>query len=213
MRPPGITAATWALFEIAKSPEIQTRLRNELLAVDTENPTMDELNALPYLDCVGTVAKASLTCSFSVRVAMRDDVIPLETPYTDRNGTVHETIRQVPSTAFLLLLFKFRRFFRLTKGQEVAIPILAINRDPAIWGPDADQFIPERWERSPAISTSIPGLWSSMLTFLGGPRACIGFRFSLVEYVLSQFFSHIIYLVVMVQIKSFVVHPRAVLGV
>jgi cytochrome P450 len=52
-----------------------------------------------------------------------------------------------------------------------------------------------------------------MLTFLGGPRACIGFRFSLVEYVLSQFFSHIIYSVVMVQVEGFVVHPRAIVGV
>ncbi|KAJ6600393.1 cytochrome P450 [Mycena vulgaris] len=156
------TAATWGLFEIAKNAEIQTRLRNELLAVDTENVTMDELNALPYLDCVvRETLRAHAPVPVSSRVAMRDDVIPLENPYTDRNGTVHETIR-------------------LTKGQEVILPILAINRDPAIWGPDADQFIPERWER-PAISTSIPGVWSSMLTFLGGPRACIGFRFSLVE--------------------------------
>jgi hypothetical protein len=38
---------------------------------------------------------------------MRDDIIPLENPYTDRNGTVHETIRRVPSAATLLFLFKF----------------------------------------------------------------------------------------------------------
>ncbi|KAJ7745985.1 cytochrome P450 [Mycena metata] len=161
------TAATWALFEIAKNADIQTRLRNELLAVDSENPTMEELNALPYLDCVvRETQRAHAPVALTFRVAMRDDVIPLENPYTDRNGTVHETIRRVLSTASLLF---------------VVLPILALNRDPAIWGPDATQFIPERWERSPAISTSIPGLWSSMLTFLGGPRACIGFRFSLLE--------------------------------
>ncbi|KAJ6535001.1 cytochrome P450, partial [Mycena capillaripes] len=67
------------------------------------------------------------------------------------------------------------------EGQVIVIPILALNRDPAIWGPDAHQFIPERWECSPPISTGIPGLWSHMMTFLGGPRACIGYRFSLVE--------------------------------
>jgi cytochrome P450 len=46
------TAASWALYAIAENPEIQTRLRNELLAVDNDNPTMEDLNALPYLDCV-----------------------------------------------------------------------------------------------------------------------------------------------------------------
>ncbi|KAJ6566145.1 cytochrome P450 [Mycena capillaripes] len=157
------TAATWALFALAKDKHIQTRLRNELLTVDNENPSMDELNALPYLDCVvRETLRAHSPVVASFRAALCDDIIPLETPYTDRTGMVHETIR-------------------LTKGQTVVVPILVLNRDPAIWGPDAHEFIPERWERSPPISTSIPGLWSHMLTFLGGPRSCIGYRFSLVE--------------------------------
>ncbi|KAJ6459049.1 cytochrome P450 [Mycena sanguinolenta] len=155
------TAASWALFELATNPEIQTRLRNELLAVDNENPSMDELNALPYLDCVvRETLRAHAPVTVNFRVATRDDVIPLETPYTDRNGTVHETLM-------------------IRKGQTTVLPILAVNRDLAIWGPTAHQFIPERWETN--VSTSIPGVWSQMLTFIGGPRACIGFRFSIVE--------------------------------
>ncbi|KAJ7696167.1 cytochrome P450, partial [Mycena metata] len=142
------TAATWALFALAENKEIQTRLRDELLTVDNANPSMDELNALHYLDCVvRETLRAHAPVVASFRVAMHDDVIPLGTPYTDRTGAVHETLR-------------------LTKGQTVVIPILALNRDSAIWGPDAQQFIPERWERSSPISTSIPGLWSQMLTFL-----------------------------------------------
>ncbi|KAJ7328051.1 cytochrome P450 [Mycena albidolilacea] len=157
------TAATWAFFELAKNAHIQMRLRNELLEVDTDNPSMDDLNALPFLDCVvRETLRAHAPVTAILRVAMRDDVITLETPYIDRSGAVHDTIR-------------------LTKGQSVVVPILAMNRDSTIWGPDADQFVPERWERKPAISTSLPGLWSQMLTFIGGPRACIGFRFSLVE--------------------------------
>ncbi|KAJ6533732.1 cytochrome P450 [Mycena capillaripes] len=157
------TAATWALFALAKNKEVQTRLRNELLAVDTEDPSMDELNALSYLDCVvRETLRVHAPVVATARAAMRDDVIPLETPYTDRSGMVHDTLQ-------------------LVRGQPVVIPILALNRDPAIWGPDAHDFIPERWERSPAISTSIPGLWGQMLTFWGGPRACIGYRFALVE--------------------------------
>ena len=45
-------------------------------------------------------------------------------------------------------------------------------------------FRPERWLESslPDAVSTIPGVWGNMLTFLGGPRACIGYRFSLIEY-------------------------------
>lgn len=42
-------------------------------------------------------------------------------------------------------------------------------------------FRPERWDNLPAAVSSIPGVWGNLLTFLGGARACIGYRFSLVE--------------------------------
>jgi cytochrome P450 len=46
------TATTWALFALTQNMAAQNRLREELLAVSTDNPTMDQLNELPYLDCV-----------------------------------------------------------------------------------------------------------------------------------------------------------------
>lgn len=42
---------------------------------------------------------------------------------------------------------------------------------------------PERWETPPDAISCIPGVWGHILSFLGGPRACIGYRFSIVEYV------------------------------
>ena len=38
--------------------------------------------------------------------------------------------------------------------------------------------------------SSIPGVWGHLLTFLGGPHACIGYRFSVTEYVPLQPSSH-----------------------
>ncbi|KAG6846499.1 hypothetical protein H0H93_013573, partial [Arthromyces matolae] len=68
----------------------------------------------------------------------------------------------------------------IIKGETLLIPIAAINRDKTIWGDDAHEFRPERWETVPEEANRIPGVWGNVLTFLGGPRACIGYRFSLV---------------------------------
>ncbi|KAJ6630229.1 cytochrome P450 [Mycena sp. CBHHK59/15] len=157
------TAVTWALFALTQAMAVQTRLRNELLAVSTDNPTMDELNALPYLDCVvRETLRVHAPVPSTIRIATQDDIVPLRVPFTDIYGVVHETLK-------------------VKKGQTIMIPILAMNRDANIWGPDAMEFVPERWESLTPISNVLPGVWGNMLTFLGGPRACIGYRFSLVE--------------------------------
>ncbi|KAJ7486788.1 cytochrome P450 [Mycena latifolia] len=155
------TAVTWALFALTQNKAAQSRLRAELQSLDNENPTMEDLNSMPYLDCVvRETLRAHAPVSVTARIALCDDVVPLAKPYTDTQGNVHDTVS-------------------IRKGTMIFMPILTLNRDVGVWGPDAKEFIPERWE-SP-ISTGIPGVWGNMLTFLGGPRNCIGFRFALVE--------------------------------
>jgi len=153
----------WALFALAQAPLIQRKLREELLGVQTDTPSMDELNALPYLDAVvRETMRLHAPVPATARVACKDDMIPLNTPYTDRHGQVHDHVR-------------------IQKGTQILIPILALNRLKALWGEDAFEFKPERWEKLPEAVQSIPGVWGNLMTFIGGPRACIGYRFSLVE--------------------------------
>jgi cytochrome P450 len=45
-----------------------------------------------------------------------------------------------------------------------------------MWGPDASAFNPDRWEHLPTSVTNY-----SYLTFLQGPRSCIGRRFAETE--------------------------------
>ncbi|KAK0438187.1 cytochrome P450 [Desarmillaria tabescens] len=158
------TATTWALFALTQSPDTQIKLRDELLRVDTDTPTMDELNALPYLDwVVRETLRVHSPVPGTVRIAGKDDVIPLSRPFVDRKGKV-----QIASGM-------------IRKGQVVMIPITTINRDETLWGEDARAFKPERWEKIPDTVKSIPGVWGNLLSFIGGPRSCIGYRFSLVE--------------------------------
>jgi cytochrome P450 len=157
------TATTWALYALCLRPDIQTKLREELLTVETETPSMDELVGLSYLDAVvRETLRLHAPVPSTVRVAMKDDILPVDTPFTDKYGVVHDGIK-------------------VSKGDPIFIPILAINRSEAIWGTDAKEFNPDRWASLPEVVSQIPGVWGHLMTFLGGPRACIGYRFSLVE--------------------------------
>ncbi|OSC99352.1 cytochrome P450 [Trametes coccinea BRFM310] len=156
-------ALSWALFALSKNPTVQRKLREELLAVPSNTPTMEELSALPYLDMVvRETLRLHAPVAMRMREAKRDDVIPVSEPFTDRHGKVQNEIR-------------------IAKGNLVMLPILALHRSKEIWGEDALEFKPERWEQPPGVSADIPGIWGHLLSFLGGPRACIGYRFSLTE--------------------------------
>ncbi|KAG6809703.1 hypothetical protein H0H92_015069 [Tricholoma furcatifolium] len=157
------TGTTWALYALTQDKAVQDKLREELFSVDTDNPTMEQLNGLPYLDMVvRETMRIHTPVPTTMRVAVKDDMLPLAAPITDRKGVVHEAIK-------------------VCKGQTLLVPILSINREESIWGEDSREFRPERWEHVPEGASNIPGVWGNMLTFLGGPRACIGYRFSLVE--------------------------------
>jgi hypothetical protein len=79
-----------------KYPEAQRKLREELLAVPTNTPTMDELHALPYLDVfVRETLRFFAPVTIVQRMAMEDDVIPVNQPYTDKNGVLRNEIRYV----------------------------------------------------------------------------------------------------------------------
>ncbi|KAJ7678518.1 cytochrome P450 [Mycena rosella] len=162
------SAIAWALHALSVNREAQTKLRQELLGVSTDNPTYEELNALGYLENVvrETMRVHSPVVSVT-RMAMEDDVLPLGMPYIDKNGREHDSLLQHSR--------------RIPKGQIMHIPILAVNTDKDIWGEDADQFKPERWEQVPDTANTVPGVWANLLTFFAGPHNCIGFRFTITE--------------------------------
>jgi cytochrome P450 len=116
------------------------KLRDELLTVSTSNPTADELNALPYLDYViRETLRVHAPVPSTLRIATKDNVLPLNTPYTDRKGVAHHEIR------LALVLARGYHYdnkcrSRISKGDTIMIPILAMNRSQALWGEDSMEF-------------------------------------------------------------------------
>ncbi|CAK5267084.1 unnamed protein product [Mycena citricolor] len=157
------TGLAWAAHALSQHPAIQDQLRRELLSLPTETPTMDELNSLPFLDKVIKETMRLYSPAFSTqRMAIHDDVLPLSKPYIDRQGISHDTLP-------------------IRRGQVLTIPILEINTDKELWGEDALEFKPDRWDNLPEAVHSIPSVWAHQLTFIAGPHSCIGFRFTVVE--------------------------------
>lgn len=68
----------------------------------------------------------------------------------------------------------------IPKGTEVNFSTHVLHRRHDLWGSDADEFVPERWEKKR------PG-WN-YAAFNGGPRICIGQQFALTEagYVIAR---------------------------
>lgn len=88
------TQTMWALYSLSLLPKVQQKLRDELLGVSTDTPTMDELDALPYLDAVTReTLRVHAAVPVTVRVAVKDDVIPVSGPFVDRKGQVRKEIR------------------------------------------------------------------------------------------------------------------------
>ena len=85
---------TWALYSLSQNKVAQTKLREEISTISTDNPTMDDLNGLPYMDAVVRETLRLYPALASIqRMARKDDCIPLSKPFTDKKGIVRNEIR------------------------------------------------------------------------------------------------------------------------
>lgn len=90
------TTVTWLVYELAQPHKrhIQDTLRAELLSVSSNRPSMEELNALPYLDAVVREnLRLNNALDITVRCAGKDDYIPVSTPFVDKSGVERTEIR------------------------------------------------------------------------------------------------------------------------
>jgi cytochrome P450 len=167
----------WCAHLLSLNPDVQTRLRDEIISLSacssntqtgySPQSHAEAIDALPYLDAV--VRETLRLCPpvhGTMRVATRDDNIPISSPILLRDGKV---VRDGET-------------LRIRKGSYVHVPIEALNFSEDIWGPDARSFNPDRWFSLPhtARVPAYPGI-ANLMTFSFGPHACPGWKFSILQ--------------------------------
>jgi cytochrome P450 len=98
-------------------------------------------------------------------------------------AVVSESLRLFPSIIFQLLRTSpgiSVNGIYIPAGYDIGISAKAQNRNPAVFGQDADEFRPERWLDAPEVVATYERL---NMTFGGnGPRGCIGKNIALVSW-------------------------------
>jgi len=197
------TAMTSAFYFLARNPGAVEKLREEINSVNDENPTWEQLKHMKYLNNVikeGMLPLLLPSLTELLTLTLGHPALRLFTPVATNSRTANkETIlpRGGGKDGSQPIL--------VPKGMSIRWTSHSLHRKQDVFGPDADEFRPERWdsdlrvrsvfktpyrkERGPSILTS--GLFSwEYIPFSGGPRICPGQQFALTQiaYTLFKFF-------------------------
>ena len=74
----------------------------------------------------------------------------------------------------------------IARGTLLTIPINSINRSAVFWSENSKKFVPARWlnEAGMERAKDLQG-HRHLLTFVDGPRTCLGKGFALAEFKVS----------------------------
>lgn len=94
---------------------------------------------------------------------------------------IYETLRLYPPSAFVI-----REAFQdiklkdtvIPKGTNIQIPIAILHQIPNLWGPDAKEFNPQRFQNGIPGASKIP---QAYIPFGVGTRSCVGQRLALTQ--------------------------------
>jgi benzoate 4-monooxygenase len=138
------------MYHLATSPDVLRKVQAEVdsaVPLDVIIPSFESVRGLPYLDAVINETMRLLS------------VIGLGLP------------REIPPNS------KGHRFngFYFAPGTVLSVPIYTIHRLNSIWGPDSEQFKPERFFKLTSRQKA------AFIPFGAGPAACVGRNLAEVE--------------------------------
>ncbi|KAL6361501.1 hypothetical protein LRP88_04970 [Fusarium phalaenopsidis] len=151
------------LWILARRPDVVEKLRAEISGLNGRKPNWEEMKELKYLNMVlKEVLRLWAPVSTNSREAVKDTVLP------KGGGPDGQSPLFVP------------------KGTACRWSSYSLHRRKDIYGDDAEEFKPERWDTLRAKWEYIP--------FSGGPRICIGQQFALTQmsYLITRLFQTLI---------------------
>ncbi|KAI1310867.1 cytochrome P450 [Xylaria venustula] len=150
---------SWTFRLLARHQNVLEKLTNEIadvvgLGPDATPPSRDELKRMPYLSLVlKEVLRLYPSVPINSRAAITMTTLPTGGGPDGKSPVL------------------------VKKGQAVGYCVYVMHRRKDIYGEDADEFRPERWE-----GDELKGIHSyAYLPFNGGPRICLGQEFALLE--------------------------------
>ncbi|KAJ4808743.1 Cytochrome P450 734A6 [Rhynchospora pubera] len=139
---------TWSSVLLAMHPDWQERARQEVLEVC--GPTeLPSKEHLPKLKTIGMILSETLRL------------------YPPAVATIRRAKDDVELGGYMI-----------PRDTELLIPILAVHHDTQLWGPDASQFNPSRFENGAARAARHP---LAYIPFGLGARMCIGQNLAILE--------------------------------
>ncbi|KAJ6467892.1 cytochrome P450 [Mycena sanguinolenta] len=153
------TTLAFGLLELGRNPKFQQKLREEL------NSRQGDVvyDSLPLLNAfIKEVLRVYPAAALRERVALKDEIIPLSKEIVTTTG---QRITQIS----------------IRKGDLVMLALASYQRLQSLWGDDADSFNPYRWIDGKIHQGEAIGPYANLLSFLGGPHVCPGWRFAILE--------------------------------
>jgi len=176
---------------LAENPDVQDKLREEIWGARARRQQQgetggqeqsgdldyDQIDELVYLDAVcRETLRVTPPAPMLLKIAKEATTLPI----SSKSNAIDNIL--------------------IPKGTNILLSVLGANCNTEVWGEDGWEWRPERWLEEKGKGTKgvgKAGIWSNMLTFSGGVKSCIGYKFAITE----------IKIVLMILLESFKFSP------